>query len=117
MMEIKRTVTYRVSEDEVRKFFDSDWWETAVDVGDEEFDTFECQLVDTDDYCDEVWEYVGDSREQIDKIWQEELEKVKNPMGHRRVEVLKEQLAYFQRELADNQKQIEKLEQAIRDAE
>ena len=74
-------------------------------------------MVDNNDYCDEIWEYVGDSRKKIDEIWAEELEKVKDSLGDKRVKILKEQLAYFQRQLADNQKQIEQLDRAIKDAE
>ena len=74
-------------------------------------------MVDNNDYCDEIWEYVGDSRKKIDEIWAEELEKVKDSLGDKRVKILKEQLAFFQRQRADNQKQIEQLDRAIKDAE
>ena len=115
-MKIQRTVTFEVTEDEIRNFFDKDWWETTSEIGDEEFDALKDNLVDVNDYCDEEWNFMGDSEEVITKIWQEEFDKVKKPLAETRVEKLKQQLAYFQREMEDNKKRIEQLERAIADA-
>ena len=116
-MKIKRTVTFNVTEDEIRNFFEEDWWMTTSHVGEDEFEALEDNLVDVNDYCDEEWDFMEDSKEVITRIWQEELEKVKKPWAKIRLKNLKEQLAYFQREMESNQKRIEDLEKAIADAE
>lgn len=116
-MKIQRTVTFDVSEDEIRNFFDEDWWMTTSHVGDDEFEALEDNLVDVNDYCDEEWNFMGDSKEVITRIWQEELEKVKKPLAKIRLKNLKEQLAYYQKEMENNKKRIEDLEKAIADAE
>lgn len=116
-MEIRRTVTFNVSEDEIRNFFDNDWWEETSEIGEDEFDALKDSLVDNNDYCDEEWTFVGDSKEVIAKIWQEEFERVKKPLAKERLETLKRQLAYFQKEMENNKQQIEKLKRAIKDAE
>ena len=116
-MKIQRTVTFNVTEDEIRNFFDEDWWEDATDIGDDEFPALEDSLVDDNDYDDEEWNFVGDSKEVITKIWQEEFEKFKKPQRENRLKRLKEQLAYFQREMENNRQHIEQLKKAIADAE
>lgn len=116
-MKIKRTVTFNVTEEEIRNFYDEDWWMATSHVGEEEFEGLKDNLVDVNDYYDEEWDFVGDSKEEITRIWQEELEKVKKPLAKIRVERLKEQLAYFQKEMESNRKRIEDLKKAIADAE
>lgn len=116
-MKIKRTVTFNMTEEEIRNFFEEDWWETVSQIGDDEFESLKDALVDANDYCDEEWDFVGDSKEEITRIWQEEFDKVKKPLAKIRMEKLKEQLAYFKREMESNQKRIEELEKAIADAE
>ena len=116
-MKIQRTITFNVTEDEIRNFFDEDWWETTSQIGEDEFEALEDNLVDVNDYCDEEWNFVGDSKEVITRIWQEEFEKVKKPLAKIRLKNLKEQLEYYKRELEDNKKRIEDLEKAIADAE
>ena len=116
-MKIKRTVTFNVTEDEIRNFFDEDWWMTTSHVGEDEFEELEDNLVDTNIYCDEEWNFVGNSKEVITSIWQEELEKVKKPWAKIRLKNLKEQLEYYKREMESNRKRIEDLEKAIADAE
>ena len=116
-MKIQRTVTFNVTEDEIRNFFDEDWWETTSQIGEDEFEALKDNLVDVNDYYDEEWDFVGDSKEEITRIWQEEFDKVKKPLAKIRLEKLKEQLAYFKREMESNRKRIEDLEKAIADAE
>lgn len=116
-MKIQRTVTFNVTEDEIKNFFDEEWWETASHIGDDEFEALKDNLVDVNDYCDEEWNFVGDSKEVITKIWQEEFDKVKKPLVKIRLENLKAQLAYFKREMEINRERVERLEQAIADAE
>ena len=74
MFKIKRTLTYNFSEEEVREFFDFDYWEDVEYVDKEEFGYFEDSLIDKG-YDDEEIEYVGNAREQIKKIWEEEHDK------------------------------------------
>ena len=116
-MKIKRTVTFNVTEEEIRNFFDEDWWMATSHVGEDEFNELKDSLVDGNDYCGEEWDFIGDSKEEITKIWQEELEKVKKPWAKIRLKNLKEQLEYYKREMEDNKKRIEDLEKAIADAE
>lgn len=116
-MKIQRTVTFNVTEDEIRNFFDEEWWETTSQIGEDEFEALKDNLVDVNDYCDEEWNFMGDSKEVITKIWQEELKKVKGPLAKIRLENLRAQLAYFKKEMESNKKRIEDLEKAIADAE
>lgn len=116
-MKIQRTVTFNVTEDEMKRFFDDDWWATVNHVGEREFEELEDALVEDNDYCDEEWNFVGDSKEVITKIWQEELKKAKGPLEKMRLENLKARLAYYKQEMENNRQCIEQLEKEIADAE
>ncbi len=111
-MKIQRVITYEVSESMIQNFFDEDWWEVNPAVGREEFEALEDNLAEDDDYCEEQWVYLGDSKKTIEEIWKKQLAKV-SP----KVTRLKEQLEYFQKELEYNQKQIKELQEAIAGAE
>ena len=70
-MKITRVLTYNVSEDYVRDFFDVDWWDDNVCIGEEEFECFIDGLRD-EGYDDEEIIYDKGVREKIAQIWQEE---------------------------------------------
>jgi len=74
MFKIKRTLTYNFTEEEVRDFFDTEYWEDVTYIDKEEFDYFEDSLIDKE-YDDEEFVYVGDTEEQMKKIWEEERDK------------------------------------------
>ena len=68
-MKIQRITTYEVSESMIQNFFDEDWWEDTLEVGEPEFEALEETLMGDDDYCDEQWVYLGDSKKTIEEIW------------------------------------------------
>lgn len=111
-MKIQRVLTYEVSKSTIQNFFDEDWWDDTPKIGEPEFEALEETLVADDDYCDEQWIYLGDSKKAIEEIWKKQLAK-HSP----KVTRLKEQLEYFQKELEYNQKQIKELQEAIAGAE
>lgn len=111
-MIIRRIATYEVDESMIQNIFNEDWWEETTEVGEDEFDTLEEVLRESDNYCDEQWDYVGDSKQKIEKIWNAQLKKT-NP----KIERLKEILDYFQKEEERCQKKIKEYQKAIADAE
>lgn len=74
MLKIKRTLTYVLDEQEVREFFDFDYWEDTEEVNDEDFDYFADSLIDRG-YEDEEITYIGNTKEQMKKMWEEERNK------------------------------------------
>lgn len=70
-MKITRILTYNVSEDYVRDFFDANWWDVSVCVGEEDFECFIDGLRD-EGYDDEEIIYEKGAKERITQIWQEE---------------------------------------------
>lgn len=111
-MKIQRVLTYEVSEHKIQNFFDEDWWEYTTEVGEQEFESLEEDLVEEGDYCDEQWIYLGDSKKTIEEIWKKQLAKLSPKVAR-----LKEQLEYFQKELERNQQKIKELQEAIAGAE
>lgn len=111
-MKIQRVLTYEVSEHKIQNFFDEDWWEYTTEVGEQEFESLEEDLVEGGEYCDEQWIYLGDSKKAIEEIWKKQLAKL-SP----KVTRLKEQLEFFQKELERNQQKIKELQEAIAGAE
>ena len=116
-MKIQRTITFNVTEDEMRRFFDEDWWATTNHIGEKEFEELEDTLAEENDYCDEEWNFVGDSKEVITKIWQEELKKAKGPLEKIRLQNLKARLVYYKQQMENDRQFIEELEKEIADAE
>ena len=112
VMKIQRVLTYEWEKDEIKNFFESEWWDDVDKISDIEFEALEDDIRENNNYIEEKWIYPDKVKEEITEIWEQERQKAK-PKKER----VLEEIRYYKNELARIQNQIKALNESLKNAE
>lgn len=111
-MKIQRVLTYEWEKEEIKNFFESEWWDDVDKISDIEFEALEDDIRENNNYIEEKWIYPDKVKEEITEIWEQERQKAK-PKKER----ILEEIRYREKELARIQNQIKALNESLKSAE
>jgi septin family protein len=116
-MKITRVLTYNISEDYVRDFFDNCWWEDKTEPDEIDYDFFIDGLREEGYDNEEILPDQG-TKEKIMQIWQEECDKyhreLENPTAIK--EQIAEELQHYRSEMEYYKNKVAQLEKQLKDA-